>query len=123
MNRVSLRSTSHRAVCRTSCKCSSASEFDRTCQASPSGASRLECFFNVLAVRTFLQRAKNVSLDSCVAGVAQSTDVLALGILFSVQLVLIRGATTLSSLNTLKTTKKRPGGALNSLCRPSAWKT
>ena len=67
----------------------------------------MECFFNVLAVRTFLQRAKNVSLDTCVAGVAQSTDVLALVILFSVQLVLKRGATTLSSLNTLKTKQKK----------------
>ena len=51
----------------------------------------------------FLWREKNVSPDSCAAGVVtQRTDVLALVMPYCVQLVLERGATSLSSLNAPK---------------------
>ena len=67
-------------------------------QALLSDASRLECFFNVLTVHVSLcKREKNFLPDTCASGLAQRTDVPALVLRFCVQLLLKRGATTLSS--------------------------
>ena len=75
----------------------------RLVQALLCDASRLECCQMFFQCMFSFYREKHVSLDTCAAGVAtQMKDVPALVMRFSVRMLMKRGATTPSSLNTKK---------------------